>query len=235
MKANTTNIYSLLILSLVIILTEACFGPPPPPPPSPTTTKAPTTTAKATTTGKPKDCPLDGKTCLDGTNLLELKAADGPDKCNEECEKYADSKCKAWSYVGTRKLCFLLSSCVEKAEDGVLSGEKGCKIPSSMLTVFNLSPDKAAKTIKIEWENPTVCPDTVLTEDIAALKSAKVTYFEKPDSLKCGKMKKVTGKIDAEECKPDLEDKEPADIYFKMDLSDAAKTKCLIELTPKFG
>ena len=84
MKANTTNIYSLLILSLVIILTEACF-PPPPPPPSPTTTKAPTTTAKATTTGKPKDCPLDGKTCLSGDNLLEdgLKKADGPDKCSK--------------------------------------------------------------------------------------------------------------------------------------------------------
>ena len=104
-----------------------------------------------------------------------------------------------------------------------------------MLTVFNLSPDKPAKEVKIVWENPTVCPDTVLAADIAALKSAKVTYFEKPDSLKCGKMKKVTGKIDAEECKPDLEDKEPADIYFKIDLTDAAKTKCLIELTPKFG
>ena len=103
-----------------------------------------------------------------------------------------------------------------------------------MLTVFNLSPDKPAKEVKIVWENPTVCPDTVLAADIAALKSEKVTYFEKPDSLKCGKMKKVTGKIDTEECTA-LDDKEPADIYFKLDLTDATKKKCLIELTPKFG
>ena len=151
---------------------------------------------------------------------------------DEECEKLADSKCKFWTYVPTRKLCFLLSSCVEKAEDGVISGEKGCKVPSSMLTVFNLSTEKAAKDIKIEWENPTVCPDTVFAE-IASLKSEKVTYFEKPDSLKCGKMKKVTGKIDTVECKPDLEDKDPADFYFKTDLTDPKK--CVIELTPKLG
>ena len=84
MKANTTNVYSLLILSLVIILSEACFTPPPPPPPSPTTTKAPETTkAPATTTAKPKDCPIDGKTCVSGDNVLELKTADGPDKCSK--------------------------------------------------------------------------------------------------------------------------------------------------------
>ena len=101
-----------------------------------------------------------------------------------------------------------------------------------MLTVTNLFGDKAAKDIKIEWENPTVCPDTVFAE-IASLKSEKVTYFEKPDSLKCGKMKKVTGKIDTVECKPDLEDKDPADFYFKTDLTDPKK--CVIELTPKLG
>ena len=75
------NMY-FLTLSLVIILSEACI--PPPPSPSPTTTKAPSssTTKAPTTTAKPKDCPMDGKTCL-ADNLIEIKAADGPDACSK--------------------------------------------------------------------------------------------------------------------------------------------------------
>ena len=98
-----------------------------------------------------------------------------------------------------------------------------------MLTVFNLFGDKAAKEVKIEWENPTVCPDKEFTE-IASLKGEKVTYFEKPDSLKCGKMKMVSGKMDATDCAP-LENVEPAGIYFKTKSDDAAA--CLIATTPK--
>merc|ERR1712137_1284597 len=209
-KRMVANVY-FLTLSLVITLSEACI--PPPPSPSPTTTKAPSssTTKAPTTTAKPKDCPMDGKTCL-ADNLIEMKSADGADACNDECKKTADSKCKFWTYVPTRKICFILSSCVEKAEEGSISGENGCVIPSSKLSVFNLTP-KTAKTIKIEWEN-SVCANEEIAE-LETLKNKEVKYFEKPDSLKCGNM-------DATACK-DLENAEAGDIYFKTDLTDVAK------------
>merc|ERR1711936_596245 len=221
-RMMVANMY-FLTLSLVIILSEARI--PPPPSPSPTTTKAPSssTTKAPTTTAKPKDCPMDGKTCL-ADNLIEMKSADGADACNDECKKTADSKCKFWTYVPTRKICFILSSCVEKTEEGSISGENGCVIPSSKLSVFNLT----AKTIKIEWEN-SVCANEEIAE-LETLKNKEVKYCEKPDSLKCGKLKKVSGSMDATACK-DLENAEAGDIYIKTDLTDVAK--CEIALTPK--
>ena len=89
--------------------------------------------------------------------------------------------------------------------------------------------DKAAKEIKIEWENSAVCP-TVDIAELASLKNQELTYFEKPDSLKCGKVKKVEGKMDAEACTA-LENFDPANFYFKTNLADP--TKCVIETTPK--
>ena len=100
-------------------------------------------------------------------------------------------------------------------------------IPSSKLSVFNLTP-KTAKTIKIEWEN-SVCAKVEIAE-LETLKNKEVKYFKKPDSLKCGKMKKVTGNMDAEVCTA-LENAEPADIYIKTQLADVAK--CEIATTPK--
>ena len=40
-----------------------------------------------TTTAKPKDCPMDGKTCVEEGNVLAIKSADGPDKCSKR-KKY---------------------------------------------------------------------------------------------------------------------------------------------------
>ena len=67
-------------LSLFIIQSEACF---PPSPPSPTSTASQTTTAK-TTSAKPKDCPMDGKTCVSEGNVQAIKSADGPDMCSKK-------------------------------------------------------------------------------------------------------------------------------------------------------
>merc|ERR1712184_124549 len=74
-----------------------------------------------------------------------------------------------------------------------------------------------------------VCANEEIAE-LETLKNKEVKYFEKPDSLKCGKMKKVSGNMDATACK-DLENAEAGDIYFKTDLTDVAK--CEIALTPK--
>jgi len=217
--------YTCLVvaLSLLFIQSEACLIFPPPPTPAPT--PAPSTAAQSTTaiatTSKPKACPMDGKTCVAEGNVVALKSTDSTEKSNKECEDYEDSKCKFWTYVPTRRLCFLLSSCSEKAEDGIISGDKGCIVPLSKITVFNLFADKAVKEIKIEWENSAVCP-TVDIAELAALKSQELTYYEKPDSLKCGKLKKVEGKMDTVACTA-LENVDPANFYFKTDLADPTK------------
>ena len=119
------------------------------------------------------------------------------------------------------------AGCIEKSEEGSISGDKGCVVPSSKFSIQNLFTDKSAKTILVEWENSGVCPNVEIAE-IELNKS--VTYLEKSDSLKCGKLKKVTGKRDITDCTA-LENVEPADIYFKTDLTD--KNNCLIATTPK--
>ena len=92
--------------------------------------------------------------------------------------------------------------------------------------------DKPAKEIKIEWEFSTVCPNVEIAELAALSNDDKIKYFEKPDSIKCGQIKKVSGKMDTVDCAPALENVDPTNIYFKTDLTDP--TKCLIETTPKY-
>ena len=118
-------------------------------------------------------------------------------------------------------------ACLGKSEEGSISGEKGCVVPSSKFSIQNLFTDKSAKTILVEWENSAVCPNVEIAE-IEINKS--VSYTEKTDSVKCGKLKKVTGKRDVTDCTA-LENAEPADIYFKTDSAD--KDECVITTTPK--
>lgn len=47
-------------------------------------------------------------------------------ECNRMCEDYKNSECKFWTYIPKRRICLLLSSCVKKELEGVVSGEKGC-------------------------------------------------------------------------------------------------------------
>merc|ERR1712232_685332 len=212
----------VVALSLFIAQSEACI--PTQPPPATTAAAAATTTGAPTTTAKPLDCPLDGKTCVAEGNVLELKSADGPEKCNTECA--GNEKCTQWTYTPTRKLCFLLSSCTAKDEAGIISGDKGCKIPSKKITVFNLT-GKSAKTVKVEWESN--CADEEIAE-IATLKSQDVSYFESPDSLKCGKIKAVTGKMDTVDCTA-LATTDVSNVYIKTKSDDAAA--CVIETNAK--
>ena len=75
-------------------------------------------------------------------------------------QKTANSKCKFWTFVPTRNICFIVSgACLGKSEEGSISGEKGCVVPSSKLSIQNLFTDKSAKTILVEWENSAVCPN----------------------------------------------------------------------------
>ena len=86
---------------------------------------------------------------------------------------------------------------------------------------------KTAKTIKVEWESN--CAATDIAE-LATLKSQDVTYFESPDALKCGKIKAVTGKMDATDCTA-LATTDVSNVYIKTKSDDAAA--CVIETNAK--
>jgi len=124
--------------------------------------------------------------------------------CNKKCEEFSDSKCKFWTYVPTRKICFLLSSCDKKPEEGFVSGEKGCKVPSKTFTVFNLITKDPPKVTdcEAEWEPTDTCPKTTIGTggEIPKAGSATVTYFTAPPSIGCTKIKKVSCKWGTETC-----------------------------------
>ena len=83
------------------------------------------------------------------------------------------------------------------------------------------------KTIKVTWN--TNCADEEIAE-IATLKSQDVSYFESPDSLKCGKIKAVTGKMDTVDCTA-LATTDASNVYIKTKADDAAA--CVIETNAK--
>ena len=90
-----TSFSSVLAISLVVYLSEACLWPPPPTPtttPPPTTTKTTPTTTSGTTTPTYK-CPIGGETdkgttCVDGSNILAIeKDIKNPVDCSKYIRK----------------------------------------------------------------------------------------------------------------------------------------------------
>merc|ERR1712076_20626 len=98
-EKKMTSFCSVLAISLVVYLSEACLWPPPPSgptTPAPTTTKTTPTTTSGTTTGK-YECPIGGDsskgvTCVSSkgpSNILEggiLPNIANPEECNKKCE-----------------------------------------------------------------------------------------------------------------------------------------------------
>jgi len=239
------SLFSVLAISLVVSVSEACWGPPPPTPTTtraPTTTKTTPTTTSGTTTGK-YDCPIGGPTdkgttCVGSDNVIKIEASTDPEDCNKKCE--AEAKCKFWTFVPTRKLCFLLSSCVKAAQEGVISGEKGCKVPSKSFTLFNLI-DAGITECKVTWEPKDICPEQQANGDgkIAALGKFAFTYFDAPPSLACTEIKTVACKWDnagtVKDCTLNPADaikvKDVTNLYVKKKLPDG--TDCEISKSPK--
>jgi len=242
------SLFSVLAISLVISLTEGCWPPPPPTPtttPPPTTTKTTPTTTSGTTTGK-YDCPIGGKedkgtTCVGSDNVIKIEPSKDPEECNKKCE--AEAKCKFWTFVPTRKLCFLLSSCDKKAQESVVSGEKGCKVPSKSFTLFNLI-DKEITNCAVTWDPTDICPEqkagAAADGKIPALGNFAFTYFDAPPSLACKSITKVTCKWDnagtEKECLLKAEDlpievKDITSLYVKTTLPGG--TDCEISKSPK--
>ena len=140
-----------------------------------------------------------------------------------------EAKCKFWSFVPKRKFCFLLSSCDKADDEGIVSGEKGCKPPSKSFTVYNLVGAELTDCVA-KWDPTDTCPDQDMTTDkkIAADANAKVTYYAAPPSIGCTKLLATTlCKWGTQECKlkADTEIKDlPGNLYVKKTLADA--TKC---------
>lgn len=238
------SLFSILAISLVVSVSEACF---PIKPPTPTTTTTKTTpkttqtTASSTTTMQYK-CPIGGEkgtgsTCVTGDNLIKTVASPNPEDCNKQCKDTPNSECKFWTFVPTRKLCFLLKSCTVKEQVGSVSGELGCIVPSKSFTLFNLINSEITDC-EVKWEPTDICPPVKAgkTGDgkIPALGNFAFTYFTAPPSLACTKLTEVTCKMGAEVCKTAKGMDIPPDVpnmYVKTDLADPKK--CLVDSTPK--
>lgn len=233
------SLCSVLAISLAVFLSEACIFTPPPPvttTPKVTTTKKPSTT----TTAKPKyECPIGGYTstgvtCVGSDNVLKIESIPNPIDCNKKCTDYPDSKCKFWSYVATRKICFLLKSCANEKQVGVVSGEKGCVIKEESFTLFNLINEDLTDC-EVKWEPTDICPPQKANGDgkIPKLGSFKFKYFDKPPSVACTKITEVICKAGAKECKTKAAIDVPIpNLYVKLTLP--AGTDCEIATSPKY-
>ena len=121
---------------------------------------------------------------------------------DKKCEDYKDSACKFWTFVPTRKICFLLSSCDKKDEGGLVSGKKGCKVPSKTFTVFNLL-DAEVTNCKAKWEPTDVCQEQSIGTGgkIEKFGFANITYFTGPPSIGCTKITNLSCKWGTVKCK----------------------------------
>ena len=143
---------------------------------------------------------------------------------------FADSKCKFWTFVPTRKLCFLLSSCEKKDEEGLVSGESGCVVPSKSFTITNLI-DADITDCNIEWEPTDVCPKQTVAK-IEKFKSETVTYFTAPPPIGCTKINKVECTWGSEKCATSAAIDVPiSNLFVKTKLDD--NTKCEVANNPK--
>lgn len=239
------SLCSVLAVSLVLYLSEACIvfpTPSTPTPAPPTTTKAPSPT---TTKAPVYKCPIGGSaspgiTCVGSGNLLEtVNKVANPIDCNTKCKDFKDSKCKFWSFVATRKICFLLSSCEEegkKEEKGTVSGQLGCIVPSKSFTVINLI-DSELTDCKAKWKPTEICPEQNIGKDgtttIPKGGSSKVTYFTEPPSIGCTEITEATCTFGTEKCIiKDVKVPIPGVLYVKTTLADPKK--CEIASTPKY-
>jgi len=241
-ETKMNSLFSILAISLVVFVSEACWPPPPPPPATTTTAKPDSSTAAppTTTTGPTYKCPIGGltgkgDTCVTGDNLLKLEASTNPEDCNKKCTDYANSECKFWSFVPTRKLCFLLKSCTKKAEEGTVSGEKGCKVPSKSFTLFNLI-DADLTDCEVKFEPAATCPPqkagAAADGKIGKLGNFKFTYYSAPPSMACTKISTDTiCKWGAEECKLAAAVDPITNLYVKTTVADPKK--CEITTSPK--
>ena len=121
-------------------------------------------------------------------------------------------------------------------QPGVVTGPKGCKIPTKSFTIINVMPNEATDC-KISWENAANCPDQLCTTDgkIAPNAQAKVTYIAEPKELACGKIASLTvnrASTPVATCKA-LSDVAPGLLYIKNELGDA--TKCEVSTTAARG
>ena len=140
-----------------------------------------------------------------------------------------ESNCKFWSFIPTRKFCFLLSSFVENPQEGVVSGYSGCMVPDKSFTIFSMVDEELECTVTYEPKD--ICPPE--TEKIDARVYKVFTYFVAPPSIACTKITEIVCKGAKLECKTKapIELPVPLSLFVKTTLTDP--TKCEVATTPK--
>jgi len=116
----------------------------------------------------------------------------------------------------------------------VVTGPKGCKIPSKTFSLTNIMTTEATDC-KITWENAANCPaqDCGTGGKIAASGIVKVTYIAEPPLLACGKMTSLTVKRDGALACTGLTNIASPSLYYIKESLD--KTSCEVATNPVRG
>lgn len=104
--------------------------------------------------------------------------------------------CEAWTLNPKTSECFILSSCEERDQEGIVSGFRGCEVEPTKLKLYNRFTDKTAD-VEISWQNSAVCATQSFSIPAGEFKS--VGFYEKPESLDCGKAS-ITAKVGSATC-----------------------------------
>jgi len=132
---------------------------------------------------------------------------------------------------------------VKAAQEGIVSGQKGCNPPFKKWTLYNLI-DADLKECTVTWKPKEICPEQKSGKDgdgkLEKFGNFEFTYFTAPPSLACTEVTEVSCKWNNAGtdviCKTDkpiavTSDNPVPSLYVKKKLPD--KTECEISTSPK--
>ena len=119
----------------------------------------------------------------------------------------------------------------------MVTGPKGCKIPTKSFSLLNIMAAEAIEC-KATWKNAANCPAQDCSADgkIAPNAQAKVSYIAEPPLLACGKLVSLTVKragTPALVCTGLTDVASPAGLYYIKENAD--KSKCEVSNSPVRG
>ena len=129
--------------------------------------------------------------------------------------------CKAWTLNPKTSECFILSSCEERNQAGIVSGLRGCEMEPTKLKLYNRFTDKTA-SVEIIWQNSAVCAKQSVSLTAGGFKA--VGFYEKPEALDCGKAS-ITAKVGSATCSASNVDSPTRNVFIN---SQSNGSKCAI-------
>ena len=120
----------------------------------------------------------------------------------------------------------------------MVTGPKGCKIPTKTFTVINIMATEATGC-EVIWENAANCPTQKCSADGKIAPNGgtvKVSYIAEPPLLACGKLTSLAvdrGSTPILSCEKLTDVASPAGLYYLKENAD--KKKCEFSTSPARG